>query len=150
MCCPIGDKGYASSRIDEVRKIARQFTGLRKFQYNHTTQELRNEEEVGVAEGDNNEPVAFETVKQAGVQHVIFVTDGGADNPKKALKAAKGLKIDIFYIGPEPIPQFLVDLAKQTGGTFDPKVSLIKELASNIKQRLLIDAPKKKKGPITL
>lgn len=148
MCCPIGDRSYRSTRIEELRKLVREFPGVRMFQYNGFISELRPNETVGDAEGDNDEVKAFEAVKAAGITHVVLLSDGGADEPKKALEAAKGLKIDVCYIGPEPMPEFLKRLAAQTGGTWKQgNLAMLKELVATVKEKLLIEQPR---GPIAL
>jgi len=151
MCCPVGDRSFRSTRIEELRKLSKQFPGVRRFQYNGYIQELRPDDEIGDADGDNNEPLAFNTLKKAGITHCVMITDGGADDPPKALLAAIGLKIDVFYVGPDPVPKFLRDLAKQTGGEYgSASLSAIKELGQAITQRLGLPAPVGKKGPIAL
>jgi len=142
MAMRVGDKSMRSSRIQELRKLAEMFPGVRKFQYDHEVSELWEGEMIADARGDNDEPLAFEYVKKHGIRHVVLLSDGGADNPRKALEAAKGLKVDVCYIGPEPMPQFLVDLANQSGGTAQKgNLTMLKELESKVRERLLIEAP---------
>lgn len=148
----------------KLREAIRDFKHIRKFQYSDTTQELMDGQEVqnpgarglsedGEYDGNNNEPRAFETLKNAGIKHCVLVTDGYPDNPAASLIAAKGLKIDIIYIGPPPPPKFLEDLAKATGGSYDGSVSFAaqdgsRQLTSRIKG--LLPAPEDKKGVIAL
>ncbi|MCI0350608.1 MAG: VWA domain-containing protein, partial [Acidobacteriales bacterium] len=61
---------------------------------------------------------AFLTIKAASIQHAILITDGLPDDERTALLAARGLKLDIFYVGPPPQPDFLRKLAAATGGSF--------------------------------
>lgn len=61
---------------------------------------------------------AFQVIKQDNIKKVILLTDGQPDNCEWALKEANGLEIHIIYIGPQPAPQFLADLASTHGGTF--------------------------------
>jgi hypothetical protein len=150
MCCPIGDRSYRSTRIEELRKLVREFPGVRKFQYNGFVSELGPEETVGDAEGDNDEVRAFLRLKELGITHVVLLSDGGADQPGKALEAARGLKVDVCYIGPEPMPEFLKQLAQQTGGTWKQgDLVMLKELVAAVRERLLLENPERK-GPIAL
>jgi hypothetical protein len=61
---------------------------------------------------------AFNALRRAGITHAVLITDGMPDSPDAALLAAEGLKLDIFYVGPQPVPAFLGDLARRTGGAF--------------------------------
>ena len=64
---------------------------------------------------------AFRVVKAADYKNIVLITDGEPNDPggeRVALQAATGLHINIFYVGPEPVPQFLRDLAAQAGGSF--------------------------------
>jgi Mg-chelatase subunit ChlD len=57
-------------------------------------------------------------MKSEGKREIVLITDGQADDPAGALRSAKGLKIDIVYIGPKPAPDLLNDLANASGGSF--------------------------------
>lgn len=143
------------SPIKKLREAIRPFSGIRRFWYNDSISELGQGDEIPEPKGGNNEPKAFNFLKSLGIKHLILVTDGHPDDPPGALRAAAGLKIDIIYIGPEPVPQFLRDLAGATGGSFDSiKFSAEggKLLENSIRARLLIEAPKedKKGGAIQL
>ena len=84
--------------------------------------------------------VAFGTVKGAGINHVVLITDGRPDSPDRALKSAANLRIDCFYVGPDPVPDFLRDLSRITGGQYNrADLSSRKELASAV--RGLLPAP---------
>ena len=61
---------------------------------------------------------AFDYVKKKGKKEIVLITDGEPDSEKDALLSAKGLKIDIIYIGQQPQPAFLDKLANATGGSF--------------------------------
>lgn len=147
------------SPIRKLREAILPFGGMRRFQYSGETQELKVGETVqdpgarfGMGdreEGSNNEIRAFEALKASGVKHCIFVTDGGADDPPEALKAARGLKIDVIYIGPPPPPRFLKDLATATGGSYDGSITFAKDDGGKLlesKIRGLLPAPEEGKG----
>lgn len=69
--------------------------------------------------GGTNMAWAFFRMKNNKHSEIILITDGEPNSEKDALNAAKELnKIDIIYIGPEPMPDFLKKLAKATNGNF--------------------------------
>jgi len=136
------------SRIEELRKLCKQFPGVRKFQYNQAIQELKPGQEVGEPTGDNNEPVAFNFLKSLGIHEVVIITDGGFDDSVGTLKAAKGLKISALYVGPLPAPIALKQLVDQCGGTYaEGSLVELQKMVTTVKNLLLIDAPR---GPIAL
>lgn len=141
-------------KIRKLRESVRAFTGVRKFQYDEDIQELKEGEECREPYGENNEPRAFTHLKSLGIGRIVLITDGYPNYPEESLAAAKGLHIDIIYIGPPPPPQFLKDLAAQCGGTFDPHVEFAREAGARTlesKIRGLLPAPsEEKKGPICL
>jgi hypothetical protein len=154
MAMHIGDRSSHSTRMQELRKLVAAFPDVRKFQYDHEISELKPGEEISDARGDNDEVLAFNFVKAAGVNHIVLLSDGGADHPRAALQAARGLKVDVCYIGPEPMPQFLIDLARQSGTTpHQGDLTMLKELTATVKERLLLQessTPGGAKGPIVL
>ncbi len=72
---------------------------------------------------------AFRHMKDKGKKEIVLVTDGMPDNAYTALQESKGLKIDIIYIGPQPRPDFLEQLANQTSGSFT-NINLIQKGAT--------------------
>ena len=62
---------------------------------------------------------AFYMVKSEGFKKTTLVTDGKPDSESLAFEAANGLWIDIIYIGPRPVPTFLMDLAARFGSLMD-------------------------------
>lgn len=144
-------------KIRKLRESVRAFSGVRRFQYADDIVELRPGEECREPDGNNNEERAFNTLKALGIGRVVMITDGYPDRPEGALAAAKGLHIDIIYIGPPPPPEFLRKLAAQCGGSFDPHVEFAKEAGARTleaKIRGLLPAPstptEEKKGVILL
>lgn len=66
---------------------------------------------------------AIEMATALGATHIAVASDGIPDSPESAMNAAKrnpGLKIDVFYVGPENShgKLFLAELAKASGGAF--------------------------------
>lgn len=60
--------------------------------------------------------VAFRYCRKYGT-NVVLVTDGVPNSETDALREAQGMKFDIVYVGPEPIPPFLKRLSSVSGGT---------------------------------
>jgi hypothetical protein len=79
---------------------------------------------------------AFRVMKQKGKKEIVLITDGMPDSAHTALQESKGLKIDIIYIGPQPRPDFLEQLARATSGSFTNinliKANATKELESKV------------------
>jgi hypothetical protein len=70
------------------------------------------------ASGSTNLLDALETVKADGLTEIVLVTDGEPTSDRDlTLAAAKKLKVEIVYVGPEPRPQFLDQLAAVCGTT---------------------------------
>lgn len=140
--------------IRKLRSAVRDFKLVRRFEYADVEDfhELGPNEECREPGGNNHEHLVFPLLREKGIRHVVLVTDGGADRPDEALRAARGLKIDIIYIGPPPRPKFLDDLARQTGGSFDAiqfaQTDGAKLLTGKIKG--LLTAPSTGKEPIRL
>lgn len=62
---------------------------------------------------------ALQRIKADGFTNAILITDGEPDSEELALRDARGLRLGIIYVGPEPVPAFMRRLAQITGGTFD-------------------------------
>jgi hypothetical protein len=70
------------------------------------------------ASGSTNLLEAFQVVKQDGLKEMVLVTDGEPTSDRDlTLAAAKDLKVEIVYVGPEPRPEFLNQLAVVCGTT---------------------------------
>jgi hypothetical protein len=59
---------------------------------------------------------AFNRVKSDGYSSAVLITDGLPDDESQALNSARGLSMEIFYVGPAPKPGFLDELAAIAGG----------------------------------
>lgn len=129
-----------TSKIEELRKLADKFKDVRRFQFSWDCEELKAGESVGASRGGTCMSLAFDTVKEKGIKHLVLITDGLPDNSAYALQSAKGLRIDVFYVGPDPAPQFLRDLANATGGQYG-KATLEARAALEGKVRALLPAP---------
>lgn len=126
-------------KIDELRILADNFKDVRRFVFSTNAEELGANESIGEPYGGTAMDVAFMAVKKVGIDHVVMITDGMPDHEGRAIEAAKGLRIDVFYVGPDPAPQFLRDLAAQTGGEYG-KATLEARPALEAKVRLMLPA----------
>jgi len=55
---------------------------------------------------------AFQHIKRQGYSSAVFITDGECHDSEAALREAKGLHLDIVYVGPEPMPAILRRLSE--------------------------------------
>lgn len=134
-CLLLDTSGSMSGQpIRDLCKVASDFPTERKFSFNSTCRELRNEDIPG-AGGGTAMAAAFSVIKLQGITHAVLVTDGGTtDGEENTLNAAQGLKLDIIFVGRGDPPDILAKLANQTGGKYgSADLSDTKELASTIK-----------------
>lgn len=109
---------------DLLTKIPDEVT---KFAFSHTVQEFTGPLPF---EGQGTRMAeAFYEMKARGKKEIVLITDGMPDNATAALHESKGLKIDIIYIGPQPRPAFLEELARKTSGSFT-NINLIQKGAT--------------------
>jgi len=126
--------------IDVLRECVENFEGAPMYAFHSFPERIYHSSKLGEPRGGTEMASAFDLVKKDSFKEIILITDGQPNNESAALKSARGLKIDIIYIGPPPTPTFLEKLAKVTGGKFE-KLSLIGPAASKSledKVRLLI------------
>ncbi len=102
--------------IDVLDNVLKNFVGANIYSFNTTCKKVDSLPAPG---GGTDLAGAFCTIKSDSIKELILLTDGQPDDEHAALKAAQKLKINIIYIGPAPTPQFLIKLAKITGGKFD-------------------------------
>ena len=122
------------SRYDLMLETIEKFPIIRKFVFSNNCHEVPAGAEIPKPNGSTALDKGFNTVNEKGLKHIILLTDGGPNDTHAAIAAAKqikDLKLNIIYIGPKPIPQFLIDLAHAVGGTFD-EVTLISGAAQKI------------------
>jgi hypothetical protein len=67
-------------------------------------------------DGSTNLAVALDRIKRDGYSSAVLITDGLPDDETAALESARGLVLEIFYVGPLPKPAFPDELAAITGG----------------------------------
>jgi hypothetical protein len=133
----------AGDPLTQLNELADNFTDCRRFKFSTTCQELAHAERIPEVEGGTNMANAFLEARGRGIEHLVLLTDGQPDSESAALRAAHGLRIDVFYIGPDPAPDFLKLLARETGGSYG-KASLdrVAELTASVREKLRIEAPK--------
>lgn len=106
--------------IDIVQSVVYNFAGANIYAFHSHCDKVPNgSTDIGQPRGGTQMHIAFKMMHMQGHKQVTLLTDGAPNNSTEAIKAAKGLVLNIIYIGPPPCPQFLEDLAKSTGGTFD-------------------------------
>lgn len=95
---------------------------------------------------------ALDVANVEDARHIVLISDGMPDNEQNVTDLAqvikkKGVKIDVFYVGPYPHPgeKFLRSLASMTGGqmqTTSLKGSSMLALSNKVRHSLLLDAPR--------
>jgi len=118
------DESHEIRAIDVVNHVLENFQGARLWEFSNRCKLAKNNK-LSQPNSGTNMTEAFCVMKQEKFTQILLLTDGAPDDPISALTEAVGLKIDIVYIGPKPVPQFLLDLAKVGSNTF-VDVELIK------------------------
>lgn len=142
------DYGGDQLPIDDLRELAAKFANVRRFIFASVCREIKPTDHIPNPFGSTAMHVAFMEIKNRGITHAVMITDGLPDFADQALIAAVGLRIDILYVGPDPTPKFLKELADKTGGKFDDEIKFggsggsgdAKKIESKI--RGLLSAPK--------
>ncbi|HSW65375.1 MAG TPA: hypothetical protein VLH56_19010 [Dissulfurispiraceae bacterium] len=114
------------TQIAALRQLVEDFPGERKFIFNDVCYESTT---IPAPDRGTSLCLALGTIKSQGITHAVLMTDGAptdtGGDPENVYRAAEGLRLDIFYVGPGEPPPLLIELAKRTGGTFG---------ASNLKE----------------
>jgi hypothetical protein len=108
----VGEGEEASRKIDTLRLLADRFN-IRQFVFSSTCYESRA---IPEPSGGTDLAYAFRVVKSQRIKKVVLITDGLPNSEESALNEALGLEVDIYYVGPEPRPDFLNRLASLTKG----------------------------------
>ena len=109
----IEDAGDGVSKIDALKVVARTVRAQNSYEFSDSCRRVAG----GIFDslypgGGTLLGAAFAALKHDGICHVVLITDGLPQDPDTALREAQGLKLDIFYVGPEPRPAFLDALAR--------------------------------------
>lgn len=129
------DAGDGRTKIEALREVARDIACPNMVAFSDSPFVVADPRNL-FAGGNTMLGLALETVRQAGASHVALITDGLPTDPDRALRAAKGLRLDIFYVGPQPAPPFLAQLARAAAtGSSSQSASLArhKELAQAVR-----------------
>lgn len=101
-------------KIDNLRIVAEKLN-FRKIVFHSFAEESWD---IPEPKGSTAMHLAFNLAKSQGIKKVVLITDGEPDSAGMALESAKGLEVDIIYIGDGEPPLFLSDLTNTTGGKF--------------------------------
>jgi hypothetical protein len=134
------------SKWDALRKMLGNFFGVRMYAFASECIPCSMSIVGGLAPGGTTDMAkAFRVIKRAGVGSLILITDGEPNDEEDALRAAAGLRIDIFYVGAGPRPSFLDRLAAACRGTAQTaNLAKPQELTAKIKPLLALPAPESK------
>jgi|GEM_PF-4534704 len=112
---PVTDEGR---KIDVLIKVLENFPDAKIYEFSWGTKIVFGGT-LSNPHGGTDLAEAFQSMKKFSHDEFILITDGMPDSARDALNESKGLKINIIYVGPQPVPDFLKDLAKATGGKFE-------------------------------
>lgn len=136
------ESGQSLSRHDVVQKVMKDTVepmGLRIFWFSHGFGQAEDGMLPDPHSGTDMTG-AFKRMKDLGIKHIVLLTDGRPDEEASALQEGKDCQFDIIYIGPKPVPNFLLKLGKLKGNSFQDvdmiKSGAGKELGSKIKALL--------------
>lgn len=105
------------AKIEALNQVVKLLNPEACYDFNYTCQKADKNTRFE-ASGSTNLLDALETVKADGHKEIVLVTDGEPTSDRDlTLAAAKNLKVEIVYVGPEPRPQFLDQLAAVCGTT---------------------------------
>lgn len=128
-----------AKRIDELRKLAADFKDIQRYVFGSTVRPLTPLEDIPGCMGGTNMAAAFDRVKKDGFTHVVIITDGEPDSQPAALASAIGLKVDCFYVGPDPMPMFMETLGKATGGSHaKTSLDMRTALEGKVREKLML------------
>jgi len=139
-------------RIDALRDIVKALSVRPPtIVFSDQARLLASNEDIPNPSGGTYMERAFSLAKQNGYKNLLLITDGEASKENFALEAAQSLNVQIMYVGSGNYPQFLEDLAAQSG-SFCTIEDLTKPKELGEKIRLLLSAGDGEinKGPICL
>jgi len=123
------------TRLQHLISIMDKFPNERKFIFSGDCKEVHSLPTTAIGSTDLAE--GFEEVKRCGISHVVLITDGEPDDEESAEQAAKGLKIDAFFVGSQDnvrAKEFLRRLCDNSGGSFDStNISNVQQIESGIR-----------------
>lgn len=105
------------TKIEALNQVVKLLNPEACYEFNYACRKADRNEQFK-ASGSTNLLDALEMVKADGQKEIVLVTDGEPTSDRDlTLAAAKNLKVEIVYVGPEPRPQFLDQLAAVCGTT---------------------------------
>lgn len=124
------------AKIDALRDIVRTLTAPHIYAFARACKRI-NRETIPEPDGGTRLDLAFARIKSNGMTRAVLITDGLPDDEDAAIREARGLALEIFYVGPAPRPDFLDRLARAAkAGSSAHMASLQPALAARV-QRLL-------------
>lgn len=127
-------------RVEFLNDILTSFSSTRRFRFGSDCKEDTSRGPVKADMGGTRLGKALMHLKEQGVHHVILITDGQPDSEEAAIAAAKGLKIDAYFVGGKNdtvAKDFLRRLCNSSGGTFGAtSITEVKEITAGIKALL--------------
>jgi hypothetical protein len=103
------------SKIRALRRLVAKLPAVRTYAFAMSVREVTSSA-IPDPSGSTDLAAAFARIKRDGYRSAVLITDGEPDSEEAALDSARGLQLEIFYVGPHPQPDFLRRLAAITGG----------------------------------
>lgn len=129
-------------KIDALKELARELVqpglSVRAFA-DHLSGEISGGGGIErlSAQGQTMLGAALAGVRGGGIRHVILITDGLPSDAARALREVRGLRLDIFYVGPPPRPAFLDELARAAlAGSSSQAATLAKGARPQLKAKI--------------
>jgi hypothetical protein len=119
------------SKIRALRKLVAKLPAAPTYAFADGAQ-LIERSVIRDADGSTNLAAAFDHIKSDGYSSAVLITDGEPNSEEEALDSARGLPLEIFYVGPPPRPEFLTITGSQAQDA-DLRASGRQELETKIR-----------------
>jgi hypothetical protein len=110
-----GECEPGSAKIKALRQLVVRFAATPTYVFADDVRQVKPSA-IPDPYGTTDMARAFDRIKGDAYRSAVLITDGLPNDEQQALRSAKGLTLEIFYVGPPPKPAFLDQLAAVTGG----------------------------------
>lgn len=132
-------------KIDALREIVKGLPNGPTYSFNSTCIKI-SRDEIPEPMGGTVMSLALHMIKADGHKKVVVVTDGNVNSfdQEATLSEVSGIELQILYVGPDPMPDFLSTLAQASGGFCSAEdLKNTKELTGKIINLLAPPIPKR-------
>jgi hypothetical protein len=110
-----GECEPGTAKIKALRQLAAKLPTVPTYSFSSDVRRIKASA-IPDPSGSTNMARAFDRIRRDGYSSPVLITDGLPDDEAAALDSARGLSLEIFYVGPAPKPAFLDQLAAVAGG----------------------------------